>query len=85
MSKNTVNTWYLHIAGQVQGIGFRPTVYRIAQQFGIVGKVRNEADGLHVVFNASRKVADSVKNEICHNSRPSLARITAITFKELRF
>ena len=32
----------LHIAGQVQGVGFRPFVYRLAQAFGVVGWVRNE-------------------------------------------
>ncbi|WP_114778296.1 carbamoyltransferase HypF [Botryobacter ruber] len=41
-------TYAIHIAGQVQGIGFRPFVYRLATQLGLQGWVRNQADGVHI-------------------------------------
>jgi hydrogenase maturation protein HypF len=43
----------IRIAGVVQGVGFRPFVYRIAQQNGIAGWVCNGEDGVNVVAEAS--------------------------------
>lgn len=34
------------IQGQVQGVGFRPCVYRIAKQLGLTGWVQNSASGV---------------------------------------
>ena len=42
----------LHITGVVQGVGFRPFVFRLARQNGIGGWVRNDADGVHVLAEA---------------------------------
>jgi hydrogenase maturation protein HypF len=39
----------LRITGVVQGVGFRPFVYRLAQQNAIVGWVLNGEDGVHVI------------------------------------
>lgn len=37
------------IRGRVQGVGFRMFAWRTAQEFGLVGTVRNEPDGSTVV------------------------------------
>lgn len=36
------------ITGLVQGVGFRPHVYRLAQQLALVGWVQNNASGVHI-------------------------------------
>ncbi|MFO0836796.1 MAG: carbamoyltransferase HypF [Phycisphaerales bacterium] len=36
----------LHVTGQVQGVGFRPFVFRIATRLGLTGMVRNDASGV---------------------------------------
>ncbi len=41
-------THHLHIEGQVQGVGFRPFVYRLAHEMGIKGWVSNGVDGVHI-------------------------------------
>ncbi len=44
-------TFHFHIQGIVQGVGFRPWVYRMAQQAGIRGWVKNTVDGVHILAN----------------------------------
>lgn len=41
----------LLINGTVQGVGFRPTVYKVAQQLGLKGWVRNTSLGVEVVLS----------------------------------
>ncbi|MGD9897133.1 MAG: acylphosphatase, partial [Candidatus Methylacidiphilaceae bacterium] len=38
----------IHLAGKVQGVGFRPFVYRLAREAGLVGWVSNGLDGVHI-------------------------------------
>ncbi len=37
------------VRGQVQGVGFRPTVWRLAQQFAIRGSVLNNGNGVEII------------------------------------
>jgi hydrogenase maturation protein HypF len=38
----------IEIRGTVQGVGFRPWVYRVARELGVTGRVRNHARGVTV-------------------------------------
>ena len=38
----------IQIRGTVQGVGFRPWVYRVARQNGVTGRVRNDAAGVTI-------------------------------------
>ena len=71
-----MKTWHLHIKGQVQGVGFRPHVFRIAKQFNLMGWVNNSLDGVHVRFNASKRQAQAFYTELIHKT-PRLAQITS--------
>jgi hydrogenase maturation protein HypF len=48
-----MTTYHIHINGQVQGVGFRPFVYKQAERLGVLGWVSNSNDGVHVEFNAT--------------------------------
>src|SRR5690349_2017673 len=38
----------MRVRGRVQGVGFRPTVWRIARDLALQGDVRNDAEGVLV-------------------------------------
>jgi len=57
-SDSAIKTIYLRIAGQVQGVGFRPHVYRIATQMGINGWVRNQCSEVEILASGSTDEVD---------------------------
>jgi hydrogenase maturation protein HypF len=60
-SGNTVARRRLLISGAVQGVGFRPFVYREAVRLGLSGWVQNSAMGVTVeVEGCTRRIADLV-------------------------
>ena len=50
-------TYHIHLEGLVQGVGFRPFVYRLARERGLSGWVSNTVDGVHVEINAAAEEA----------------------------
>jgi hydrogenase maturation protein HypF len=47
----------IEIRGTVQGVGFRPWVYRVARELGVTGRVRNHARGVTVeAFGSDRQL-----------------------------
>lgn len=50
----SLNTYFISISGLVQGVGFRPFVWRLANQIGLAGSVFNDAEGVKVNLNASQ-------------------------------
>jgi hydrogenase maturation protein HypF len=58
MSETRGSARFLRIRGVVQGVGFRPFVFRLAQAHGVTGWVRNGADGVEVYAEA-KDIKDS--------------------------
>jgi len=48
-----LNTYHIHVKGIVQGVGFRPFVYRLANKMNLKGWVNNNNEGVIIEFNAS--------------------------------
>lgn len=67
----------LRVRGQVQGVGFRPTVHRLAHALGLSGWVRNDAEGVLLEVQgpgpAVRELVERLQREA-----PPLARIGAL-------
>lgn len=59
-----MRTYYIHIDGMVQGVGFRPCVCRIAERMGMNGWVSNSTDGLHIVCTDTPEKAELFYNTI---------------------
>ena len=53
-----MQTFYIHIKGLVQGVGFRPHICRIANTMNLTGQVSNGNNGVHIEINASSEVAE---------------------------
>jgi hydrogenase maturation protein HypF len=72
----------IRVRGLVQGVGFRPTVWRLAHECGVVGDVRNDSDGvlIHAWGDARtlQRFIDNLSTEC-----PPLARIDAIERHQL--
>lgn len=66
-----MQTWHIHIDGLVQGVGFRPTVCRMAEQFQVHGWVSNSTDGVHIVFCGDNEKAEAFYNHIINNPPPN--------------
>ena len=67
----------IRVRGVVQGVGFRPAVYRVARAADLVGFVRNDSAGVLIeIEGAALAVAGFV--ERLRREAPPLARIDAI-------
>ncbi|MEO7960797.1 MAG: Sua5/YciO/YrdC/YwlC family protein, partial [Ginsengibacter sp.] len=75
-------TFHLHIKGRVQGVGFRPYIYKLAIEKKLTGTVSNTADGVHIFFNClSGEDAKNFQEEVIAHA-PGLSIITSSTLAE---
>jgi hydrogenase maturation protein HypF len=71
----------LHICGIVQGVGFRPFVYRQATRWGLEGWVLNASDGVHAHLEGDAASLEGFMSEL-EKRAPAAARITVLEVKE---
>ena len=80
-SSDRISRVHVTVQGVVQGIGFRPFVYRLAHQFGLSGWVYNTADGVEIEVEG-RAEQRSAFLDTLQRDAPPLARITTVTALE---
>jgi hydrogenase maturation protein HypF len=73
----------LDVQGTVQGVGFRPTVHRLATELGLAGTVGNEAHGVVIRLRGGPRQLDAFLHRLQGPDRPPLARIDAVTRRTL--
>ena len=74
MAKNTSCGVQLRIRGKVQGVGFRPFVWQLAQQLNLHGDVCNDGDGVEVRLREDPETFLVQLYQHC----PPLARIDSV-------
>lgn len=79
MSKDAVTRLICRIHGAVQGVGFRPFVYRLASELGICGRVSNDTAGVVVEAEASRRTLDEFLKRL-RTDAPPAARVLSFEF-----
>lgn len=70
----------LHFSGIVQGVGFRPFLYRSAEKFKLKGFVKNTSAGVTLEVEGSR-LPEFVRHIVRHS--PPLSRIETLRFEEI--
>jgi hydrogenase maturation protein HypF len=77
----SANGYRAVITGQVQGLGFRPHVHRLAKALGVRGFIRNSSSG--VIISAQGKSARRFLNQL-RQAPPPLAVITSFRITSTR-
>jgi hydrogenase maturation protein HypF len=72
----------IHIRGIVQGVGFRPFVYRLAQELGLSGHVLNSSDGVIAEIEGSEPDLTRFLERLRSQS-PPLAQIAEVAVREV--
>jgi len=70
------------VTGQVQGVGFRPFVYRLALEWGLGGQVRNTPDGVAIEIQGMPAAVDGFGRDLTAKL-PPLARILTIDLRDM--
>jgi hydrogenase maturation protein HypF len=68
----------LHVEGVVQGVGFRPFVWRLATELGLMGRVRNAAGRVEIEAAGPPEALDALARRL-RTDAPPRARVERVT------
>ncbi len=68
----------LHVEGVVQGVGFRPFVWRLATELGLAGRVRNAAGRVEIEAAGTPEALDAFARRL-RTDAPPRARVERVT------
>ncbi len=72
----------LTINGIVQGVGFRPFIYSLARDIGLVGSVYNTSDGVKVELQGNITQLDQFESRL-HAEAPPLSTIISVDIEDI--
>ncbi|HSG27237.1 MAG TPA: acylphosphatase, partial [Candidatus Krumholzibacterium sp.] len=72
----------LVVRGRVQGVGFRPSIYRFAEKAGVTGYVRNTGAGVVIEIEGEAAAIEAFARMLS-SDLPPLARIDSIDAEDL--
>ena len=72
----------IRVRGIVQGVGFRPFVYRLARRYIINGWVLNDLDGVFIHAEGETQLLDEFVTEL-HMNPPAAAVVREVELKEV--
>lgn len=73
----------IKIKGAVQGVGFRPFVYRLAKGLGLFGFVINDSSGVYIEVEGEKDKLEEFLKRL-NTEKPPLARIHSVDFSFLQ-
>lgn len=72
----------IEVAGIVQGVGFRPYVYRLALERSLVGHIANTSSGVAIEVEGSEEAVSGFVMQL-RKSAPPLAKITGLAVRDV--
>jgi hydrogenase maturation protein HypF len=72
----------VRVGGTVQGVGFRPFVYRLAGELELAGWVRNDERGVQIEVEGEREAVDAFLARLSSQA-PPLARVERVSAEPL--
>jgi len=72
----------IEVSGIVQGVGFRPAIYRLATELGLAGFITNTAAGVSIEVEGPPQSIDNFISRLDQEA-PPLARITGTEVRDL--
>jgi hydrogenase maturation protein HypF len=72
-----MKTFIFKIYGRVQGVGFRPFVYRLAKELNLKGYVLNSSSGVTIVLQGEKEIVDKFIDKLKKDA-PPLSKIEKI-------
>lgn len=79
-----MSDWEIHIEGQVQGVGFRPTVARIAESCSIPGEVFNTSSGVTIRLHCHNDRLEAFLQQL-KEDLPAISYISKLEILEMPF
>ncbi|PYQ31802.1 MAG: carbamoyltransferase HypF [Acidobacteria bacterium] len=73
---------HIEVRGTVQGVGYRPWVYQLAQRIGVAGRVWNDSRGVSIDAYGTREALDGFLAQLQAGSPPA-ASVRSVTCSEL--
>ncbi|WP_458413769.1 carbamoyltransferase HypF [Schinkia sp. CFF1] len=74
----------VRVKGRVQGVGFRPYVYKLAKKYELKGTVQNNMDGVHMQLEGGENVLQCMLDEL-ENNAPRISRIDSIEVEDIPY
>jgi hydrogenase maturation protein HypF len=72
--------WEIIVTGTVQGVGFRPFIYRLAERFALSGWVLNGPQGVRIQVQGPTDSLHSF-TEAIQSAAPDHARIASLSYQ----
>ncbi|NPD31091.1 hydrogenase maturation protein HypF [Eggerthellaceae bacterium zg-1084] len=82
VSDEALEALRVRVTGVVQGVGFRPFVYRVAQAHGVKGWVLNAVDGVTIHAEGSPAALDALVIDVAEHP-PAAAQVQRVTMDEV--
>jgi len=81
---NNLKSFVINVKGLVQGVGFRPFVYRIARELELYGNVENRTDGVLIKIEGSQEIIEKFV-ELLNNTAPPASNIESVKIETSDF
>jgi len=77
-------SYHVTINGRVQGVGFRPFIYRLAQSFNLYGSISNSTTGVEIFINSNLPQVEQFLDAIRANA-PTLSTIDTLRYQVVAY